>query len=171
MKKLFTIILLLAVVVLGGIVFLKMKSPKNTAVSQETFIQVMRDEGYTLEEIKEGGIRADFPNIVESYVALKETERKNHIKVLYCKFPSSKEAHAAFLSIYSSVKSDGTQTFEFLNESGFFGNTQYYQELFMPASGWISEMWCVEDTLLIAQSNGFPMLVSEIFKEKFGYKY
>jgi len=171
MKKLFTIILLLAVVILGGIGFFKMKIPKNIPVSQETFIQVMTEEGYTLEEIKEGGIKEDFPNIVESYAAWKETERKNRIKVLYCKFPSSKEAHTAFLSIYSSVKSDGTQTFEFLNESGFFGNTQYYQEFFMPTSGWISEMWCVDDTLVIAQSNEFPMLVSDIFTEKFGYKH
>lgn len=44
MKKLFTIILLLAVVILGGIGFFKMKIPKNIPVSQETFIQVMTED-------------------------------------------------------------------------------------------------------------------------------
>lgn len=171
MKKILIMITVMVSVILGGIGFLKAKSPENIPVSQETFLKIMGDEGYKLEEIKEEGIKKDFPNIVECYIALKKTERENLIKVLYCKFPSSKEAQAAFLSIYSVVKSDDTQTFEFLNKSGFFGNTQYYEELSMPSSGWTTQMWCVDKTLIIAQSNEFPMLVYDIFKEKFGYQH
>lgn len=171
MKKVMIFTAVFVFIIFGGIGFLRAKSPKNTPISHETFIEVMSNEGYELEEIKEGGIKKDFPNLVESYVALKKTERENLVKVLYCRFASAKEAQIAFLSIHSTIKSDGVQTFEFLNQSRFFGNTQYYEELSMPVSGWTTQMWCVDDTLIIAQSNEFPMLVSEIFKEKFGYRY
>lgn len=166
--RIFILLMVIFIFFVLVVVLMARRIPKNVPITNEAFIIEMENRGYKVKEINNS--THTHSHVLKGYFATKKTERGNHIQFVFFSFKSNADARNAFFNIYNSLKKNNVQTFEFKNRSGLFGNTQYYIEL-SQGNGYVTDMFSVDNTLIVAQSNEFPMTESTHFFKAIEYNY
>lgn len=165
-KKIFVLFGGLGLLILGGILYFEF-SIFNTPSTSKVFFSKMQAREYEVFELKSN----DFDGTLEQYKAYKLSDYGNGIQVLFYRFSTNEEARQAFLEVYEKVHEKANLEYVFLNESGLFGNTQYYENLTRSSRGVETMMCSVDNTLLIAQANEWPIPEAEEIFKALGYRY
>ena len=174
-KKILIVLGVVALVLLGCAYFLSRTSPKNVPITVQKFSTVMEKHGFKVIKRQDDYVnmyKKGNPELKEIYYASKVTARGHNKFFIFSTFVSNEGASNAFSDVHKVVETrwfGSNVTKEFINESGLFGNTQYYSDIH--AQGKMETlMFRVDNTLLHGQSEEHPDPELREICEEFGYK-